>query len=86
MNVDPLAVPDAPALRADGPPEYLPVEEIARLSAAILDAVATVVVGMTRSRRGRAGEHPGRRACALRGRARARQDTGGAQPRIGSGP
>ena len=49
MNDDALPVPESAArhLRAEHHPSHLPVEEIARLSAAILERVATVVVGMS---------------------------------------
>lgn len=47
MNINPPAAPDAMPAPAAAPPDFLPVEEIARLSAAILERVATVVVGMT---------------------------------------
>jgi MoxR-like ATPase len=51
VNINAPAAPDAMPAPAAAPPDFLPVEEIARLSAAILERVATVVVGMSRSRR-----------------------------------
>ncbi len=47
MNDDALPVPDPVPDPAPMSPEPLPVEEIARLSAAIIERVATVVVGMS---------------------------------------
>ena len=47
MNDDALPVPESVPDSAPTSPEPLPVEEIARLSAAIIERVATVVVGMS---------------------------------------
>jgi MoxR-like ATPase len=47
VNDNALPVPDPLPDAAPTPPDYLPFEEVARLSAAILDRVATVVVGMS---------------------------------------
>jgi hypothetical protein len=85
VNTDPLAVPNTLPAPAAAPPDLLPVEEIARLSAAILERVATVVVGMTEAVEWR-WRASWLGACALRGRARAGQDTRRAQPRLGAGP
>jgi MoxR-like ATPase len=49
VNDDALPVRESLPDSAPTPPDYLPVEEIARLSAAILDRVATVVVGMSQA-------------------------------------
>jgi MoxR-like ATPase len=46
VNDDALVVPESLPDSAPTPPDCLSVEEIARLSASILDRVATVVVGM----------------------------------------
>ena len=40
MNIDPPALPEALLAPASASPDFLPVEEIARLSAAILDTEA----------------------------------------------
>ena len=47
MNNDPQPAPESVSDLATTTPEPLPVEEIARLSAAIIERVATVVVGMS---------------------------------------
>jgi MoxR-like ATPase len=47
VSDDAVPVPDSLLDSAPAPPPHLPVEEIARLTAAIIDRVATVVVGMS---------------------------------------
>ena len=61
-------------------PTTLTVAQVADRGSAVLDEVATLVVGMREPAQGRARGRPRRRARAVRGRARTGQDAGRPEP------